>query len=372
LKSSFDVAVVGSGLAGLLVADALADHCDVIRIEGGGTPAPASHRSMGIVARGGMDSPARLKLALPDQAESIWRWSGRAVGRLLDQAEALGVAVDRAGTYRVSLGEPEWREWQTSARLLEQWGVDSRELSSAEVETEGLGCGFDGAVWIGGEGQVALGSLLDALEAKLHGRAEVRTGTARVDKTLGGVTLQTADGAVHAEVAILAAGANSRSVHPWFKPMVFPVRVQSLHIPGARLPGPALVRHRFEAWTSDAAGVGFVGCRWAEQPEMEAGVTDDGSVSDLVIERSREFLGRHHPDLDLAGARASAGITAFSCDGLPLVGPLPGEPRVHALCGWGGWGLSWIGAAAEDVAAAVLGSGTVDAIPAALRPRRMV
>ena len=172
---------------------------------------------------------------------------------------------------------------------------------------------------------------------------------------------------------MVAAGAGAGSVHPWFEPMIYPVRLQGLRVPGAELAAPpTLARHRFEAWVGEPEGsLGFVGCRWAEQPEMEAGVTDDRATSAAVQARSREFLQALKPDLDLSGATSWTGIAAASCDGLPLVGPLPGRPRVLSLCGWGGWGLSWIEQAVDDVARAVLGAGEAQDTPEPLRPRRM-
>ena len=324
-----------------------------------------------MLARGGMDSPARLALGLGDQAEALWRWSGRGVEVLSDRAEALGVSVSRAGTWRLGSGQDEWREWEASARLLNRWDVDSRMLTGDEVREAGLGEGFAGAVWIGGEGQVDLAGLHAALEARLAGRLSRRVGPGRIERSMGGVEIAAPGGVVEAEIAVVAAGAGAASAHPWFGPMIVPVRLQGLHVPGATLPGPALVRHRFEAWCTDESGVSFVGCRWAESPEMEAGVTDDDSTSPAVEARAREFLARHHPAMDLGAAAAWSGIAGYSCDGLPLVGALPGEARVHALCGWGGWGLSWMGAAVRDVANAILGEGVADATPSLLRPRRL-
>ena len=344
----------------------------MVLLDDPGPPDGASDRGLGIAARGGLDSPARLKHALPDDAEPLWRWSGRAVSSLLDRSEALGVSVDRAGTWRLSLGPDEAREWEASATLLDRWGVDSRTLTADQVAAEGLGQGFDAGLWIGGEGRVDLQALVAALRARIDGRVARRSGPGAVVATLGGVRIDAPDGPLDAEMAVIASGAGAPSAHPWFGPMILPVRLQGLRVPGAQVPGPALVRHRFEAWASDPGGLSFVGCRWAEQPEMEAGVTDDATCSPRVEAKAREFLLRHHPALDLSSAHAWSGVAAWSCDGLPLVGPLPGEPRVMALCGWGGWGLSWIGAAVDDLTAAILGEAGGDRLPHMLRPRRMI
>ncbi len=235
---------------------------------------------------------------------------------------------------------------------------------------EGTG-GFHGGVLVHGDGQVDLAALLAALTEgapSLTGRATLGGATA------DGLRLRVDDREVLAEIVVVAAGPGSASVHPWFGPMLYPVRLQGartapLALPPAR---PALIRHRFEAWAPRPdGGLGFVGCRWAEQPEMEAGVTDDEAISAKVLDRQRAFLEAHVADPAAAQiVEAWSGIGTASCDGLPIVGPLPGNPRVVALSGWGGWGLSWIGAAVSDVCDGILGRPAA-AVPPTVAARRL-
>ncbi len=372
MDSRFDVLVVGGGLAGLLAADSLAEHARVCLVDSAGLPAACSDRGLGLAAAGGMDSPARLKHALGAEAEAIWIWSARSVACLLDRAESLGVSVRRSGSRRLSLDEREWAEWSTSLELLRRWGLPARALDPDEL----AGCGRDlaGGVALADDGWVDLPALLAALRDRVAGRVDVVRGEARLEGSFSHVEASVGEQRVDAEIAVVAAGVGSRSVTPWFEPMLYPVRLQGLRVPGAGLEvPPSFARHRFEAWTSEPDGsLAFVGCRWAEQPEMEAGVLDDTAISAAVEARSLEFVAAGLPELDLSGASSWTGIAAGACDGLPLVGPLPGRPRVLSLCGWGGWGLSWIAQGVDDVVNAVLGRGQTQDTPAPLRPRRMV
>ena len=99
-------------------------------------------------------------------------------------------------------------------------------------------------------------------------------------------------------------------------------------------------------------------------------MTDDSTVSEKVRIRQAEFLAKHL-GIDAEGAESWTGICAFGCDGLPLVGPLPGNPRMVALAGWGGWGLSMIARAVADTCDAILGRPDASVTPAFLGPRRM-
>jgi glycine/D-amino acid oxidase-like deaminating enzyme len=188
---------------------------------------------------------------------------------------------------------------------------------------------------------------------------------------------------VLAEIVIVAAGIGSRGVHPFFEEALYPVRLQVRRsapldsASGALSPVEACVaRHRYEAWCATAeGGLEFSGCRWAEQPEMGAGVEDDVTLSDAVTQRQDAFVERHlgdHPGASGPVRRRWAGIVNYSCDGLPIVGPIPGSPRVLALTGWCGWGLSWIGEAVEAVSRAVLGEDLGIEPAALLAPRRML
>ena len=183
-------------------------------------------------------------------------------------------------------------------------------------------------------------------------------------------------------MVVACGGFRSASIHPWFEDAVIPVRVHRAFHPAPTNPegtptnpGAGLSRHRFESWVRAADGsLQFSGCRWAEGPELGAGVTDPTERSNAVAMAQDSFVETHlsqetSPDT----ISRAAGIVAFTCDGLPLVGPLPGAPRVLAMTGWGGWGLSAIGAAVEDLANAILGTESPHQSPRSLlSPRRML
>ena len=88
---------------------------------------------------------------------------------------------------------------------------------------------------------------------------------------------------------------------------------------------------------------------------MEVGERDEVVVN-AIQERIRGFLQRHLGVQGDVEARWSW-VTGHSCDGLPIVGPLPGEPRVISCVGFGDNEPGLAVRAARGVADGLLGAG---------------
>ena len=377
-----DVVVIGGGLAGLLVADRLAPHCSVVQVACAEIPT-ATESSLSIVGCGAQDSPARLVLGMgEDRASQYWQWSAHSIDLLFERAEQLGVSCRREGSWRVALDDRELREWTASLRFLDRWQADSAGgwRCASEGELDGLGDGFAGAAFMPRDGVVDVAGMASLLAQQLQNTAISITDTAQVlpgCEDDGAKRVELGSGRVLiTEMVVIAAGWNSASVDSSLRDMVYPVRLQGLRTEplGDRLvPQPVLARDRFESWFQEASGeLIFAGCRWAEQPEMGAGISDAEDRSEAVLDRQREFIGRHLPwAADVEVREYWSGIAAWSCDGLPLVGTLPGNPRVSVLAGWGGAGLSLVAAAAAAVSDSILGQG-LESSPSFLQPRRML
>ena len=382
MTDHFDVVVIGDGLSGLLVADRLASDCTVARV---GSPqvVAASERSSSIVACGAQDSPARLVLGMgEDRASQYWQWSAHSVSALFATAADLGVAHSRDGSWRLALDEGELDEWVASLTLLDRWYADLPRTwrSAGEEELAALGEGFTGGVLVPGDGVINPVELASALRRRLEGRADFLADTARVlpgSEQDGAKRVELGCGRVlSAETIVIAAGWNAPAVDSALREMVYPVRLQALRtepLGTSRATRPVLARHRFESWYQHPTGeLVFTGCRWAEQPEMGAGIDDAEDHSDAVLDRQREFIDRHLPFARGAVVRERwSGVAAWSCDGLPFVGTLPGNPRVSVLGGWGGAGLSLIAGAVQAVSDGILGRQR-DPVPSFLQPRRML
>lgn len=77
--------------------------------------------------------------------------------------------------------------------------------------------------------------------------------------------------------------------------------------------------------------------------------------------RLSEKLGKLMPGLDPTPEFAWSGFFGESMTGLPLITRLPGHPRVHAVLGAGGNGITFSRIAAELIATELRGDRDADA-----------
>lgn len=384
MSARCDVAVVGGGLTGLLAADRLVRAgADVVLVQSDLSPAPASARSLGVVALGWIDSPARLVDGLGEAvARGLHAWSAGAVSSLRAIARDLGVSWRPTGSHRLALDALDAESWRRSADLLGRWGLGGgvRTLTEAEVQALGPAGRLLGGVHVPDDGLLDLDGLLTALGARFDTSGGRRlTARVAVEAGSGAPVLVSPDGSrLTAQIVVAAPGVEAATLHPFFRSCVYPVRLQGLRtgpgIAGRSLSTPVLARHRFEAAFRDADGaVSLVGCRWADQPEMGAGERDDAALSERVS-RAQDAWLEQTLGIAVGPVRRWSGIVAYTCDGLPLVGPLPGAPRVISAVGWSGWGLSLAPRAVDEICAGILGEPPPGGreTPAALTARRLV
>ena len=389
---SADVVILGGGLSGLWLAHRLADEADVLILDpsySGVRYGPAAPK-LEVAAVGSVDNLAQLHAALgPTRADSLWGWSERALTALRSLHTELEVPQVRGRVLRIAGNEPEWQQLQLSAGLSRSRALDARSHDPGHVELYGTvelrGFGitgaFPGALELGSDFVADRTALLSGLRQRLKGRARLVPLRAHVDRSeVDGVRLRGDDGSeVRAEIVVIAGGAESASAHPWLEKVIVPVRLHdSAHLgktDGRDMPiRGAVARHRFESWAwGDEGELHFSGCRWAEGPELGAGERKESQASVTVFAAQDAFCVNHlGASTSPSWSQRSPWIAAYTCDGLPLVGPIPGRPQVLCLTGWSGWGLSQIGAAVEDISAAVLGSTQPPAPQDLLRPGRLL
>ena len=79
---------------------------------------------------------------------------------------------------------------------------------------------------------------------------------------------------------------------------------------------------------------------------LENDTTDD-RINDPVQRYLDNYLKTRFPDVTAPVDRRWAGIMGFSADGVPLVGTLPGSPRIGFAVGFTGHGLAFGAGTAE-------------------------
>lgn len=180
-----------------------------------------------------------------------------------------------------------------------------------------------------------------------------------------------------ADVDILATGAPRPGRGGWLRDKLLPVRWHAVRWARPRDAGgapvllpvrPVVSRHASVYAVADRGGLTLAGARWAE-PHLGVGDAHRCPLSPAVLDKltalaAQDFGVASPPD------ERCAVITWESCDGLPLVGPLPGTPRELACTGFGAATLPYGLAAARALVDGLLGRAG-PALPAPLALGRL-
>ncbi len=376
-----DVAVLGGGLAGLAVAAMLAEEdASVVLLERSPEGSLGfSARTHGAVGLGYADHPIRLVRSL-----------GETVARELVRCSADNLTLLRTrgwlngeGMLTASLGETERDEIAESIQFLEQWGLPVEACSKARVADHlgdsALGPGWWDARcgWLDPASTVARAKewARSAGASVVHGATVSHTRDG-VPETVVCGTHAGAAFELKADVVVHAAGLSERSLDPFFADKLFPVRfqMQRLALPDRRaVPPPFCAQLSYLQCAPRADGtVVLGGCRWAT-PHLEAGEEDPFTLSEAVDQKLTAvrtgLLQARMGDADVV--ERTAGIMTFTCDGLPIVGPLPGRVGHIACLGWNGRPWSHALRAATAIRDGLM-TGHSDGWPTLLTPQRFV
>ncbi len=167
--------------------------------------------------------------------------------------------------------------------------------------------------------------------------------------------------AITAEIDVYCTGPVA--LDPFLADKITPVRWHAVRFAGPALAVPVVSQHATVFW---AGALEAAGARWAT-PHMEAGETS--TVPNERVTAMLERLTRQaFPNAGVVtGVRA--GIVGESCDGLPIVGPVPGRPRAVVCAGFGVAGLAYALPCARAVVDGILGRPT-EGVPLPLRVTR--
>jgi glycine/D-amino acid oxidase-like deaminating enzyme len=356
-----EVVILGASLAGLSCAHRLAQAgVKVVVLENSPRLGEcAVGRSAGLAQLGLCEHPHQLveAIGLAD-AQALLSLSLHSLGLLQAHAEWVS-----EGELNCASMDNEEQAIVRSAAILSEMGIENRLLENpALADRLGLERFELGRVQPLG-GSLNPLSLLKTLAKKAVGAGasvQLGFGTAHVSRSDSGLLIQGASGQCLGELVVFADGWRVSSVEPWFQEKVFPVRAQHYWVPGSSpLKTAGRTQHGYLSWGPSMGGVVVSGCRWGS-PHMEVGETEprlNAKISDHLAQFLKGF------SVENSGSPVEwTSIMDFSCDGLPLLGPLPGQARKIACVGFGGQDLGLALACAEAVVEGIL-QGVTPAIP---------
>lgn len=324
-----DVAVIGAGLSGALVARQLAQqNLNIVVLDAGEIAGGATGNSAEVALLGSPEFIAVLEERHGSAyASEIWDLSSRNLELLAATAQSLGLATSVVGSFRLISKSAEANHVQRSAQQLTQQGFNVALQDAMELGyLIGLQT-FDDLVFDAAE---MTRRLLAHPQIALRPRVEVQ----RLSPDHDGVTLKAKRLSLRAKAVVVAAGAYSARLCPSLAPHLTMVPVQTVecHTPETlAMPllledGQVLLQNREDLWRLSAC----------------SSLTEEEPWSKL------ERYGRQFcPQATLT--RRYTSWVGCSTDGLPLVGQFAETPQIYTLTGLGPWGLSWAFVATQQL-----------------------
>jgi glycine/D-amino acid oxidase-like deaminating enzyme len=363
------VAVVGAGISGALIAQALA--------EAGLRPLILDRRREALLGSTAastallqfeLDTPlSKLSSAVGRRkAERIWLASRNAVNELRTRTRRLGIEahLETRPSLYLAGNVLDARGLAHEVKLRQRIGLASEFLDRTALRHH-FGIERPAAILNHGNAEanpveLAAGYLRKAIAAgaRFHAPHEI------VDLQChrGGATLTTHDGyEIEARRVVICSGYEvakivPRTDHSIMSTWAIATRPQ----PQALWPQKALIWEASEPYLYLRATVdGRVICGGEDAEFADAEKRD--ALTTVKSRRIERKLHRLFPTLDARAAVAWAGSFGASPRGTPTIGQIPGHPHCYAVMGYGGNGITFSMLATQIITAAVLGRKSAEA-----------
>jgi glycine/D-amino acid oxidase-like deaminating enzyme len=363
-----DVLVVGMGVSGAMIAEALtAKGHSVVAIDRRG-PMKGSTAATTALVQFEIDQPlTKLRPIIgEDNANRAWRRSRLAVANLRGRIAETGIEcrlADRPSLYLAGnvLGPAALRA-EADARAAA--GIAAVYLASGALK-ERFGIARDGALLSHGNLSLDPRLLTAGLLLKAAGRgARLHAPVEAVKFETGGeeVHVATRDGpTIRAAHVVLATGYELADIVPARAHRIVSTwAIATRRQPRRIWPGDAFVWEASDPYLyMRATADGRVICG-GEDEDFSDEERRDGLIQKKSAAIARK-LARLFPALDTEPEFAWAGAFGTTTTGLPYIGAIPRHPRIHAVMGYGGNGITYAQIASELVATAMGGGKDADA-----------
>jgi glycine/D-amino acid oxidase-like deaminating enzyme len=358
-----DVVIVGGGITGALAAEHLtARGHDVVLVdrerEGFGSTAAST-----AMLQWEIDLPLHQLATLYgfDQAADVYRRSFKAVEGLREHIAQLelGCAFLPRDTVYLAAGDVGPRKLRDEWTLREKAGLPGTLLDHATL----LGVfGFDRAAAIVSPGSAEADplSLCHALLRIAAGRGArlIRDEAIAYDSTHRGASVQLAGGSkIAADHVVLATGyvmpdCVTSELHRVASSWALATLPQP---PSSLWPGPALVWEASEDYVycrTTADGRIIIGGEDEENDDPDRRKMLGPEKTEALLGKLRALIPAAEPTLGYAWS----GAFGQTADGLPLIGRVPGRPRMLAAYGYGGNGITFSFLASRIIGALIAGA----------------
>jgi len=377
VPEEIDTVVVGAGIVGLSTAYwfTRTGRLPVV-LDADGIASHASGRNAGFLLTGTAETYASLVRGIGEPAaRRLWELSNEnrelLRGEVLDSGKVDCEFLPEGSWIAALADHPEQeRDLRESCERLAALGLDVQWREAAEVR-RASGCTLlGGSIFQPRDGGIDPARLCRGI-ARLVGEAggQIRTGVRirRLEPEGDRIRLVTDGGHFLAERVVLALNAYAPQLLPHLQGEIRPIRGQIFTTaPGPRdLQGVWYVNDGYEYLRQLRDGTFLLGgCRWvARDTEVGYEETPTAKVQGALDTFLREAFPRF---ADRPVLHRWAGTMAFTADGLPRTGEVPGVPGAVYAAGMNGHGMSLGFATGRWLAGRVMGEGNGDLFPAAI------
>jgi len=367
VEREIDFLVVGAGLAGGAAAY-FAKHLhgrDVVVTDARDVGLGASGRNAGFMISG-LDIYYHRAIEKYGHAvaREVWDMSRRSFRhwREFIKNSAFDVPIDNSGSLLLAESPEEALELERAARALAADKIDIEYYSR-----DPLGRGYFAAIEQPLDAGVQPYLLAKTVMAQSGAEVIANNELYRLEQKDGAVLVHTRKIVFKARYVMLCTNAFSPMIDPYFLGKVLPTRAQCLvteplnHSP---VPYCGYSDYGYMYYRSTFDGRFLLG-GGRKQHQREENDTAEDRLNPKVQAFLDRYLATYFPDVQAPVAHRWSGIMGFSCDGLPLVGALPGKPRVGFAVGFTGHGLALAAAAAERAVDKLLNGVSAGAVDVA-------
>ena len=364
IEREIDFLVVGAGLAGGAAANFAKQVYgrDVVVTDARDVGLGASGRNAGFMISG-LDTYYHHAIEEygHDVAREVWDMSRRSFmhWREFIKNSPFDVPIDNSGSLLLAETREEAKELELAARALSKDKIDI-EYYSRDPLHRGFYAAIEQPLDAGVQPYLLAKTVMAQSGAELIPNNELY----RLEQVNDLVEVHTRKAIFKTRYVMLCTNAYSPMIDPYFIGKVVPTRAQCLvtepldHIP---IPYCGYSDYGYMYYRSTFDGRFLLG-GGRKQHQREENDTSEDRLNPKVHAFLDRYLKKYFPDVTAPVAHRWSGIMGFSCDGLPLVGTLPGKPRVGFAVGFTGHGLALAAAAAERAVDKLLNGASAGAV----------
>lgn len=365
-----DVAIVGAGITGTSLALWLArEGVRVAVVEARRVAAGASGRNGGFLLAGTAETYSEAIARYGhNRAHRTWAFSvanHTLAEQLIAEMEADGWPSGhrQTGSLRIACSQRELDEITASIPLLRADGWRAEAIGNGDLP-ECLRATYLGGAYYPLDGEMQPAQFVTGIARLARGASATFYKESPVEGLRAegnGVVVQCATGALHARSLVLATNAwlpelAAQMGAEWLARSITPTRGQVLTtapVAERLFSCPCYADDGYQYWRQLEDGRLVVG-GWRNH-SMATEYTADETPGDEVQRHLDTFVRETLRLPNVPVERRWAGIMAFSRDGLPVVGPLPGVEHVYIAGGYTGHGNAYALRASRVLADTILG-----------------